>query len=216
MKFFEEMNYYEILAVPVNASLFEIRSAYKEMASLYDKDAVSTYSLFSTRERERILQMIDRAFDVLSNREKREKYDETLLYRGEIDSDDLAEEKNKAPEPVFKAVRTMAKNHILHTLTEKLENNTIKKIAGDIDTRETVSGSDLRNLRQALGIELSDIYEVSRISIPVLEAIESDNFQNLPSLVYLKGFLKSYAELLNLDAKNFVRRYLSNVPGQGG
>lgn len=214
MKSFEEMNYYEILEVPVNASFYEIRCAYKEMASLYNKDSISTYSLFSTRERKRILGVIDKAFDVLSSREKREKYDESLLYRGEIDSDDLREKRDAPPELIFQPVRTSAKNHILKIIKEKLENETIKKMVEDIDAQDNVVGSDLKKLREALGIELKDIYEVSRISIPVLEAIEADHFQNLPSLVYLKGFLKSYAELFKLDAKNFVHRYISNIPRQ--
>ena len=45
---------------------------------------------------------------------------------------------------------------------------------------------------------------MARISISMLKAIENDQFQDLPSLVYLKNFLKSYAEILHLNSDKVV------------
>jgi len=44
MKRFEELNYYEILELPVNASDFEIRQAYKSALSIYEEDSLSSYT----------------------------------------------------------------------------------------------------------------------------------------------------------------------------
>jgi cytoskeletal protein RodZ len=41
-----------------------------------------------------------------------------------------------------------------------------------------------------------------------LEWIEEEAFEKLPALVYLKGFLKSYAQSLGLDPQKVVEEYL--------
>jgi DnaJ-class molecular chaperone len=44
MKKFEDLSYYEILEIPVEASSYEIREAYKEALSIYTEDSLTTYS----------------------------------------------------------------------------------------------------------------------------------------------------------------------------
>ena len=51
MNKFEELNYYEILEIPVNASSFEIRRAYRNAVEVYSDHSLLTYSLFSAEER---------------------------------------------------------------------------------------------------------------------------------------------------------------------
>jgi cytoskeletal protein RodZ len=41
-----------------------------------------------------------------------------------------------------------------------------------------------------------------------LESIEEETFEKLPALVYLKGFLKSYAQSLGLDPQKVIEDYL--------
>jgi len=47
MKNFEELDYYEILNIPVDASPFEISRAYKNALEVYGESSLLTYSLFS-------------------------------------------------------------------------------------------------------------------------------------------------------------------------
>jgi cytoskeletal protein RodZ len=42
-----------------------------------------------------------------------------------------------------------------------------------------------------------------------LEWIEEEAFERLPALVYLKGFLRSYARSLGLDSQKVIEEYLS-------
>ena len=76
---------------------------------------------------------------------------------------------------------------------------------------EVISGKDLKNLRVLLGIELEEVYRATKISPTALEAIEKDDIANLPPTIYLKSFLKSYAEVLQLDTKKIVEGYLKNI-----
>ncbi|MBM4313690.1 MAG: helix-turn-helix domain-containing protein [Deltaproteobacteria bacterium] len=50
----------------------------------------------------------------------------------------------------------------------------------------------------------------TKISTGTLEAIEEDRFSLLPPVVYLKSFLKLYAQYLQLDADILVKGYLKH------
>ena len=75
MKNFEELDYYEILDIPVDASPFEIRRAYKNALEVYGQSSLLTYSLFSKQERMNVLSRIKQAHDTLIDRTKRTEYD---------------------------------------------------------------------------------------------------------------------------------------------
>lgn len=68
--FDEQKDYYEILGVPRNASLREIKSAYRKLAKLYHPDLFP-----NDKEKEERFRLIKEAYEVLSNEEKREAYD---------------------------------------------------------------------------------------------------------------------------------------------
>ena len=61
MKKFDELNYYELLEIPSDASLLEIKRAYKNALETYSEDSLTTYSLFANNEREKILKKIKNA-----------------------------------------------------------------------------------------------------------------------------------------------------------
>ena len=78
MNKFEELNYYEILEIPLNASSFEIRRAYRNAVEVYSDHSLLTYSLFSAEERVNILKKLEDAYNTLIDRAKRIAYDASL------------------------------------------------------------------------------------------------------------------------------------------
>ena len=62
MRKFKELNYYEIFEIPINASTFEIRHAYKEALSIYGADSPISYSFFTEEESKEILDRVEEAF----------------------------------------------------------------------------------------------------------------------------------------------------------
>jgi hypothetical protein len=78
MNKFEKSNYYEILEIPVNASSFEIRRAYRNAVEVYSDHSLLTYSLFSAEERINILKKLEDAYNTLIDRAKRKAYDASL------------------------------------------------------------------------------------------------------------------------------------------
>ena len=78
MKNFEELNFYEILEISMDASPFKINRAYKNALEVYGKESLLTYALFSDEERVDIIRRIDDAYNTLSNKTKRAAYDASL------------------------------------------------------------------------------------------------------------------------------------------
>lgn len=61
--------------------------------------------------------------------------------------------------------------------------------------------------RQQLGLSVEQAATELRLSRQHVEALESADFGKLPSAVFTRGYIRSYARLLNLDADELVRQY---------
>ncbi len=70
-------------------------------------------------------------------------------------------------------------------------------------------GSSLRERRERQQLELSTIEQATRIRAKYLSALEDERFDLLPDPAYAKGFLRTYADYLGLDAQRFVDEYNS-------
>lgn len=76
-------------------------------------------------------------------------------------------------------------------------------------------GDILRQERERQLLTVKDIEQGTSIRALYIEAIEKGEYQTLPGEVYTKGFIRNYANFLNLDADDCVRRYVSeNHPEQ--
>ncbi len=60
-------------------------------------------------------------------------------------------------------------------------------------------GQQLKNARLDRNLSLEDVFENTHIRLKYLEALEADDFSIMPSPVQGRGFLRLYAQYLNLD-----------------
>ncbi len=68
-------------------------------------------------------------------------------------------------------------------------------------------GDRLRAAREAQGLTLRQIEEATRIRQVFLQAMEEERFADLPDAVYARGFIRSYAAYLGLDAEALLCVY---------
>ena len=68
-------------------------------------------------------------------------------------------------------------------------------------------GSSLHEARMRQKLELSEVERETRIRSKYLGALEDERFDLLPGPAYTKGFLRTYAAYLGLDAQGFVDEY---------
>jgi flagellar biosynthesis protein FlhG len=78
----------------------------------------------------------------------------------------------------------------------------------------------LRKIREARGLDLSEVSQRTKIGERHLRSIENERFDELPAPVYVRGFVTQLARLLHIDAtraaEGFIRRFHgANGPGAG-
>jgi cytoskeletal protein RodZ len=72
-------------------------------------------------------------------------------------------------------------------------------------------GRYLRQEREKKGVSLESVAAVTRITRENLEALERDDFRAISAPVFVRGFLRSYANYLGLDGGELVARYDSQT-----
>lgn len=73
--------------------------------------------------------------------------------------------------------------------------------------RSYTLGERLRSIREESNLALSEISKGTKVRKDYLEKIEAGDFEDLPSEVYVKGFLRSYAQYLKIDPQEVVKQY---------
>jgi len=73
---------------------------------------------------------------------------------------------------------------------------------------EVYRGKALKQVRERMGVDPQTVSRETKVPIKTLEWIEEEAFEKLPPLVYLKGFLKSYAQSLGLDPPKVIKEYI--------
>lgn len=187
MRRIEDLTYYEILEVSPEASLEEIQRAYEHARETYHADSLAIYSLFSEEEIVKIQAAIEEAYRVLMDEALRKSYDQShshLIPRAS---------KGKEAERLGKP----------YEIKSSLAFTDLSLEIGEIEYR----GKSLKQLREKLGLDLKTISAETKIPIKTLEWIEEEDLEHLPAPVYLKGFLRAYARMLNLNPQKLTEGY---------
>jgi DnaJ-class molecular chaperone len=213
MKRLTDQNYYQLLEISPKASFEEVRSAYNQAVSVYSIDSVATYSLFTQKEREQILSRFVDAYKTLTNSQLRREYDHSLVEKGELTAQEIGFSSLEDSDTTKDKLREVS----IDSLIQKVEEteNEAQPSGGNLDLLEnltSISGKSIKMIRMAREISLEQIYRKTNIPKKTLEDIEEEHFEELPAIVYLKGFLRTYAKILNVNqgqmADGYVQRYL--------
>ncbi|MBI1886890.1 MAG: DUF4115 domain-containing protein [Nitrosomonadales bacterium] len=65
-------------------------------------------------------------------------------------------------------------------------------------------GRMLREARERLGLSVADVADQIKFAPRQIEALEADDFRRLPEMPFVRGFVRSYARILHLDAQTLV------------
>ena len=210
MKKLQDRHFYEFLNVEFNASPLDISRAYKELHELYREDSLASYSFFSKQEREEILAKLQEAYSTLMDEDKRYRYDRLLIERGILPEEMQFQAEHRAIR------RASPANHFIRNpllkITDELKTLVCSNsVIQEILSYDILSGKDLKRIRKELGISLEVIGEITKIRPIFLHAIEDDTFDIAPSRMFLKSYLKAYAECIGLDANIVANRYLKRI-----
>lgn len=73
------------------------------------------------------------------------------------------------------------------------------------------TGAMLREARERLGLSLADVADQIKFAPCQIEALENDDFRHLPEMAFVRGFVRNYARILQLD----VQPLLESLPQSG-
>jgi DnaJ-class molecular chaperone len=184
----KDQTYYEVLEVSHTATTKEIQRAYERAKETFDVDSLAIYSLFSKEEAKEIQETIEAAYGILMDEALRRSYDQSHF---QAVGWPPTEEPSEA-QGVSEGEKTSLSFTGLSFNSEG----------------ELYRGKALKQVRERMGVEPQTISKETKISIKTLEWIEEEAFEKLPPLVYLKGFLKSYAQFLGLDPQKVIEEYI--------
>jgi cytoskeleton protein RodZ len=68
-------------------------------------------------------------------------------------------------------------------------------------------GAQLKNARQHQGLDLNGVSTHLHLPTSVVKALEEDDYEHLPSPVFVQGYLKNYARLLGVNEDTVVSAY---------
>jgi len=75
-------------------------------------------------------------------------------------------------------------------------------------------GENLRREREMRGVTLQEISAATKISVRFLQALENEDFEQLPGGIFTRGFIRAYAKYLGLDEEPTLAEYLQVVPAK--
>ncbi len=81
----------------------------------------------------------------------------------------------------------------------------------EINEQTEFTGSLLAQVRQARGLTLERISDITKINIFYLRAFENEKYADLPADVYVRGYLRQVTNLLGLDSQKVVPSYLARM-----
>jgi cytoskeleton protein RodZ len=73
-------------------------------------------------------------------------------------------------------------------------------------------GQLLRAARLERGLTIEDVARQLRLSVRQVTALEEDDYSKLSSITFLRGFVRNYAKLLQMDAAPLLQRVQESLP----
>jgi cytoskeleton protein RodZ len=65
-------------------------------------------------------------------------------------------------------------------------------------------GAQLAGIRSHRGYRIDYVAEKLNLRVQLIELLESDDYQNMPEPVFIKGYLRAYAKLMEVDPAAYI------------
>lgn len=70
-------------------------------------------------------------------------------------------------------------------------------------------GKSLRTAREAKGLSLSQVANMTHMLIQIVEGLEKEDFSQIVAPIYGRGFVKLYCEAVGLEPKPFIDEFMA-------
>jgi flagellar biosynthesis protein FlhG len=195
-------SHYDLLEVAPTASFEDIRRANRRIRDVYGAESIAVSGLYDPASLEAVHRRLDLAYTTLMDAAKRKDYDTELF-----------------PDGVPMPIQPQTSDAIPARPPAKVDDPATlaaRPPMPELSTRTEFTGPLLRQIREAVGVELREIAERSKVGMAYLQALEGEVWKKLPAPVYVRGFLVEYARALGLDAERVKQTYLERYRAARG
>lgn len=194
-------NYYEILELPANAAQHDVTTAYERARATYSGENPAIYTIFSEQEARELLVFIEEAYQVLGNKILRNIYDQRLL-SGHSSSKELT----------YSSIVEASKQVYPEPKTEKIPQAYKKDetFEAEISALEDWDGNSLKRVREYKKMTPQHVSDITKINSYYVTAIETMDCENLPAIVFVRGYVVQIAKALGLNDKKVADTYMKN------
>ena len=237
----ENKHYYDVLEVPVDATLQEIHNAYIRAKNAYSGDSVALYSLMSQDDCAAILDQIEEAYSVIGVAEKRREYDKARGLNQEHTVQGFNEEMHSKPDyapkrkesdlgsQTEKDLQNSSSEEYVYSESEHSQKNhaTVTKVQAfqkfglnydqdssfeqEIENCSNFTGDFLKKVREYKNVTVERMADMTRISKTYIRNIEEEDYTKLPADVYTRGFVYQYAKCLKLNPDLVATSYIHHI-----
>ncbi len=200
-------NYYEILELKVSAPQHEVTTAYERARTTYSGENPAIYTIFSENEARELLTFIEEAYQVLGNKTLRLIYDQRLRSGlsslNELSYVSIVEASRQLyPEPKPEKKESVFKRD------EEFE----KEIAAQTQW----DGEFLKKVREYKNISHKQMHDITKVSSYYVGALERMEPEQLPAVVFVRGYVVQVSKALGLDEKKVADSYMKLFKEQLG
>lgn len=197
-------NYYEILEVGTNAAQHEVTTAYERAKMTYSGDNPAIYTIFSENEARELLVLIEEAFSVVGNKTLRGIYDQRLLGA-------KVPVKEIAKDLTYEAILNASKAQFPEAKSPATKPAFKLNDAFELELKNTKEwdGELLKKVREYRNITIERMCERTKINIWYVKAIEIMDPENLPAIVFVRGYIIQICRELDLNEKLVTDSYMS-------
>jgi hypothetical protein len=197
-----EQSFYELLEVSPSATPEEIERAWERARVLYGSGSLAAYTLLTPEVAAVLATRIDEAFEVLLDPEARAAYDARLPAEDSRPARPAAEPPSTPPAAPLPPPAPAPPPAAVEPPRPFVP-----------PEGATWTGELLRQAREARGLSVAQMAERTKLSRLHIEAVEADNFGQLPVAAYLRGIVMCIARELRLDGQKVARSYLERAAG---
>ncbi len=197
-------NYYEILEVGSSAAQHEVTTAYERAKLTYSGDNPAIYTIFSENEARELLVLIEEAFSVIGNKTLRSIYDQRLL-GARSPSKDIT--KDLTYEAILGASKAQFPEAKSPTAKPTFTSN--DAFEREIKEAKEWDGELLKKVREYKNISLERMCERTKINLWYVKALETMDPENLPAVVFVRGYIIQLCRELDLNEKTVTDSYMA-------
>ncbi|MCZ6804727.1 MAG: DUF4115 domain-containing protein [Proteobacteria bacterium] len=73
-------------------------------------------------------------------------------------------------------------------------------------------GKILRSQREKLKLSIQEIAKRIYLNVNIIESIENDSNEGMPTATYVRGYLRSYSKIVGFDADKIIKLYNADSP----